>query len=221
MLNNAGAALLALERDVSQLRKVPAAVRRRMADARASIDRLQDLSTYIDAYVSVSRRRERAPQPLYRVLEDFSDRLTGTLARNVKIEWEVEPQNLRTELMTRSELETTLINFLTNSVKAMDAEGHDERRIHVGAHAEDGEVVLRFQDTGTGVVESIRDRIFDAFISETRSSVSELGVGTGLGLKIVADIADAYGGSVALGTPSKGFTTCLELRLPRWSKQTS
>jgi signal transduction histidine kinase len=221
VLNNASAALLALERDVSELGKVPVAVRRRLADARASTERLQDLSTYIDAYVSVSRRRERAPQPLYRVLKEFSDRLTATLARNVKIEWQVEPQNLRTEPMTRSELETTLINFLTNSVKAMDAEGHDERRIHVGARAEDGEVVLRFQDTGTGVDNSIRDQIFDAFISDSRSSVSELGVGTGLGLKIVADIADAYGGSVALATPSEGFNTCLELRLPRWSEQTS
>ena len=219
VLNNANAALMALERAVTRKGKVPADVERRLADARASVERLQELSTYIDSYVSVSRRRERKPQPLYTVLEDFSERLTGTLARNVKIEWEVKPQNLRTEPMTRSELETTLINFLTNSVKAMDAEGHNERRIQVSAHAANGEVVMRFQDTGTGVDRSIRDRIFDAFISDAKSSVSELGVGTGLGLKIVADIADAYGGSIALAGPSDGFTTCFELRLPRWQKQ--
>ena len=180
VLNNAGSALLALERDVEQVGDVAEPLRSGWP-SRASIERLQDLSTYIDAYVSVSRRRERSPQALYRVLEEVSRRLTGTLAKNIRIEWDVEPQNLRTEPMTRAELDTTLINFLTNSVKAMDAEGHDDRRIHVGAHAENGQVVLRFEDTGVGVDESIRDRVFEPFISDSRSVVSELGVGTAWG----------------------------------------
>lgn len=187
--------------------------------AHEGMEELQDLVGYIDAYVSASQRRTREPQPLHRVFEQFVARLSQNLARGVDFTWDVQPVSLRTAPMARSELEAVLINFLTNAIKAMDAEGHPERRIRLTARPSGREVLLRFEDTGTGVDPAIRDRVFDPFISDTRSSVSELGSGTGLGLKIVADIAGANGGSVTLGEPSDGFSTNFELRLPRWREQ--
>jgi signal transduction histidine kinase len=187
-------------------------------DARTAVQDLADLAAYIDAYVSASRRREREPQPLSAVLREFVDQLSGHLARNVDFEVRVHPISLRTETMARSELVAVLINLLTNAVKAMDAEG-GERRISIDAAGEDREVVVRFQDTGAGINATLVDRIFDAFVTDTASSISELGAGTGLGLKIVRDIAEANGGSVAVADADDGYRTCFEVRLPRWSRQ--
>jgi signal transduction histidine kinase len=191
-----------------------------LREAHRAITDLTDLAGYIDAYVSLSRRRERTPQPLRAVLREFSGRLSRNLARNIAFEIDVTPENLRTEAMSRSELESALINLLTNSIKAMDAEG-GERRVSIRATPEDGQVVIRFQDTGTGIRPELAERIFDPFVTDSSSAISELGTGTGLGLKIVADIAESNGGSISLADPTDPYRTCFELRLPRWSQQTS
>ena len=80
-----------------------------------------------------------------------------------------------------------------------------------------GEIVVKFEDTGGGVDPVVVDRLFEPFITTSQAKDSELGIGTGLGLKIVADIADAYGGSVSLVEPSPGFQTAFEFRVPVWT----
>jgi signal transduction histidine kinase len=187
--------------------------------AQSAAHELQDLTGYIDAYVSASQRRIREPQPLTAVIADFRGRLSDNLARNVEFETHVRPSALRTAPMARSELEAILINLLTNSVKAMDAEGHRDRRISISAFDDNEDVSLRFQDTGGGIDPKIRDRMFDPFVTDTRSPVSELGTGTGLGLKIVKDIVEDNGGSVQAIDPDGSYTTCIEVRLPRWVAQ--
>lgn len=218
VLNGASAAYASLSDDLAT-RRVPAATRAKLDSAGESLERLGDLATYINAYVSVSQRREREPQPLHAVVEAFVTQLSGTLARGVSIDWNVTPRILRTEPMTRSELETVLINFLTNAIKAMNKEGLHERRIGISATARGGRAVLRFQDTGIGIDPSIAEDIFEPFVSDTRSSVTALGIGTGLGLKIVSDIAEAYEGTVQIGQPDDGYTTCFEFSVPRWKRQ--
>lgn len=192
---------------------------KRLAEAREATHDLQDLAGYIDAYVSASQRRTREPQPLATVITDFRDRLSHNLARGVDFDTAVAPRALRTAPMARSELEAILINLLTNAIKAMDGEGHPERRVSITATGDSDDVLLRFQDTGAGIDPAIQDRIFDAFVSDTRSAVSELGMGTGLGLKIVRDIVEANGGSARIGESDAAYATCMEVRLPRWRKQ--
>ena len=59
-------------------------------------------------------------------------------------------------------------------------------------------IELRVVDTGVGIPEEERERIFDAFYQIDSSSTREH-EGTGLGLSIVKRIVDAHGGTVHVG----------------------
>jgi C4-dicarboxylate-specific signal transduction histidine kinase len=172
------------------------------------------LARFIEGYTSRSQRREREAQPLYAVLDEFKKAFHRLAERqSAEIDWRVQPLSLRSRPMARSELEAILINLLTNALKSF--EGGLDRRILVTALEEDGEILLRFQDSGRGVPEEIRDTLFEPFVTTSLASDNDLGLGTGLGLKIVNDIAEANRGSARLGTADQGFTTCFEVRLPR------
>lgn len=189
----------------------------RVERATSAIAGLQDLSEYIDQYVSRSRRRDRKPLPVAEVVRDFVERFTYVFSRaGVNVEHDIDPRHLRTIPMARSELDAILFNLVTNSMKALDTEGISEKRILIrGRESQHGQVVLSVLDTGKGIDAEVRDRIFQPFVTTApESSLPELGVGTGLGLKIVTDIAQAYGGLARIGEAPEDFQTCVQVVLP-------
>jgi signal transduction histidine kinase len=58
-------------------------------------------------------------------------------------------------------------------------------------------VIVRVEDTGIGIAEAERARIFDAFYQVDGSSTREHG-GTGLGLSIVKRLVEMHGGTIAV-----------------------
>jgi signal transduction histidine kinase len=59
-------------------------------------------------------------------------------------------------------------------------------------------IVVQVADTGIGIAESERAKIFDAFYQVDGSSTREHG-GTGLGLSIVKRLVEMHGGTIAVG----------------------
>ncbi len=106
----------------------------------------------------------------------------------------------------KAQLQQVLINLLLNAMQAMPEGGV----ITVTASAEEGDsahhVIIDVTDTGTGIPENIRDRIFDSFLSGRPD-------GTGLGLAIAKRILASHNGDIALLHTSPVGTT-LRLRLP-------
>jgi two-component system, OmpR family, sensor kinase len=85
--------------------------------------------------------------------------------------------------------------------------------IEFGSAVRDGRVDLWVRDTGSGVDDEVRQRIFERF---TRGE-GEAREGAGLGLAIVASIAEAHGGRVQLDSSSAHgakFTLDLPYRRP-------
>ena len=66
-------------------------------------------------------------------------------------------------------------------------------RVSVEPQAQDGAIVLRVSDTGSGIAPALQSQVFDPYF--TTKSVRE---GTGLGLTIVRQIAESHRGEVRL-----------------------
>jgi len=108
-----------------------------------------------------------------------------------------------------TQLTSMFTNLVDNAVKYTPAGG----RVEVIGGSEDSEIVIRIADTGIGIPESKRSRIFERFyrIDKARSKATG---GTGLGLSIVRHVAQNHGGRVAVeSTPGEG--SVFTVHLPR------
>jgi signal transduction histidine kinase len=186
-----------------------------------NMQRLRDLSGYISEMISHAGSRERCPIPLSAVISTFIREFSNYLnSKNIKFSHSVEPAFLRTAPMHRSEIDSVLFNFLTNAVKAVGRSRNTDRRISITAYKREAKAIIRFQDSGDGVPENIKEQIFDPFFTTSMyDSDVTAGTGTGLGLKIVHDIASANGGWVSLSDPDPGFGCCFEFAVPLSSGQ--
>lgn len=79
-------------------------------------------------------------------------------------------------------------NLIGNAVKFTDPGG----RIELSAEAGDGEVTFRISDTGPGIPEHLRTRLFERFSQGRRGDYR----GAGLGLPIARGIVEAHGGHI-------------------------
>lgn len=105
------------------------------------------------------------------------------------------------------ELNQVWTNLIHNAMQAMNHKG--TLTIVVSPHG-DG-VRVSVSDTGKGVPEEIRDKIFTPFFT-----TKPAGEGSGLGLHIVSQIVEAHGGSIRLENNPAGGAT-FEVLLPgRW-----
>ncbi|HEX8363067.1 MAG TPA: ATP-binding protein [Longimicrobium sp.] len=91
-------------------------------------------------------------------------------------------------------LRRLVLNLVENAVK----HGRPGERVRVEAFAEGGEYRLRVSDTGPGVPEEARARIFEPFFRGSHARAEGSAAGAGLGLPIARWIAEAHGGRLEL-----------------------
>jgi two-component system sensor histidine kinase SenX3 len=99
-------------------------------------------------------------------------------------------------------------NLLDNAVRHTRPGGS----VEVSVTRRDAEAVLRVADTGVGIPERDRERIFERFYRVDRARSRETG-GTGLGLSIVKHVAENHGGRVEV-TSELGVGSTFEVVLP-------
>jgi signal transduction histidine kinase len=102
------------------------------------------------------------------------------------------------------ELNQVWTNLIHNALQAMNHEG----TLTIGIRQENGHAVVSVGDSGCGIPEEIRGKIFDVFFT-----TKPAGVGSGLGLDIVKKIIDKHQGRIELQS-EVGVGTTFTVMLP-------
>jgi two-component system, NtrC family, sensor kinase len=102
------------------------------------------------------------------------------------------------------QLTQVLVNLVVNAVQAMPSGG----RLLVRTQVHEDHVICIVEDTGVGMTEEVRSRLFLPFFT-----TKEVNQGTGLGLPVVHGIVTAHGGTIEV-TSAPGAGTTFTIRLP-------
>jgi PAS domain S-box-containing protein len=150
------------------------------------------------------------PFPLAPLVKETTNLLRSTLPATTEIRLEIKTEE-DTVVADPTQIQQVLMNLATNASQSMGEEGvmtvclanvrFDTQNALPDPGLRIGEyLVLSIKDTGKGIDESIRQRIFEPFFS-----TKELGQGTGLGLSVVYGIVKTYEGAITVNSvPGKG-----------------
>jgi two-component system NtrC family sensor kinase len=111
-------------------------------------------------------------------------------------------------------IEQVFVNLLINGINAINEicklDTECKRQIYLSGEVNNSSLVIRVEDTGTGISSAEKEKIFDPFYT-----TKEIGVGTGLGLSICYNIIKAHKGEIKVESQvGKGtaFTVSLPFR---------
>ena len=93
-------------------------------------------------------------------------------------------------------------NLVENAIKYNTPGG----TVTVGVAQQDKHIRLTVADTGTGIPEELKERVFEPFFRLDKSRSRALG-GVGLGLALVREIVNVHGGSISVKDNPDGGTT--------------
>jgi signal transduction histidine kinase len=176
-------------------------------------------TAYFNATVSANVSRELKPQELDRVVNRFKDIIEADLNKlNIELIVDFFGYELITIPMHSSEWSSILFNLYTNSKKAI-RRANAIGKIKIIAGKEENKAYLEFLDNGDGIPEENKEKIFEAFFTTSSpvgfdASQDERLTGTGLGLKIVRDIVQTYGGTIEVVKPETNYNTCFRIEIP-------
>lgn len=177
-------------------REVAAAIRQQVERMRRHVEmhlaqaRAAGSAATLGAHASVAAAAESLARTLLRL---HADRGIG-IEVGVPVEHSVRCQ--------REDLEEMLGNLLDNACKWAKS------RVRITSSVDAGWMTIAVEDDGVGLPPSMREKVMQRGVRADESAP-----GSGLGLAIVRDLADIYGGSIALDGSSMGGLKAT-LRLP-------
>lgn len=167
---------------------------------------IEHLTAITEEYLRVARLPNPHLEP-----EDLGDIARSTAlflrpelsAASVELELDVEA-DLPLTALDETQIRQVLLNLIKNAREAMPTGG----TIRMQVISDDASVIVRIADSGIGMTEDQRARVFDLFYT------TKVG-GTGLGLPLSQQIVVAHGGTIACESEA-GKGTTFELRFPAY-----
>jgi PAS domain S-box-containing protein len=169
--------------------------------------RCRDITSQLLGFV-----RKRAPHTKAFDIRDILEKTISFLKpelkhSNVEIVLDFADGPLMVESDGRM-LEQVFVNLLSNAIHAIRDKGAEEGRIHLTGSIVDAEAEILISDTGTGIPEEDREKVFGLFFTTKPADK-----GTGLGLPICRNIIRKLGGDITFESrPGEG--TSFKVRIP-------
>jgi PAS domain S-box-containing protein len=143
------------------------------------------------------RITRRAPEQINQIIKEALDLgLIGIKADGITFNCQCM-EGLPPVLADRVQIQQVLVNLLRNAIDAMASA--TIRNLTVTTAPYDGGVEVSVADTGCGIPEHIRSKLFQPFVT-TKSG------GMGIGLAISRSIVEAHGGRITVEAPGSGGT---------------
>jgi two-component system NtrC family sensor kinase len=182
----------------------PESKRRRILEL--SLSETQRLAEMLRNMLSFSKPEEEKKRPI-----KMNELIEGIL---LVMEKQMRESNIKVEtffddeipevMASTNQMRQVMLNMLKNAKEAMPKGG----TLTVKTSKEVNKVLIHIQDTGVGIPEEIRDKIFEAFFT-TKQKVK----GVGLGLSVCYGIIKDHGGEIKVES-EEGKGTTFRIRLP-------
>lgn len=163
-------------------------------------DELDRMARIVDDLLDLAKAEQ--PDFVQRAPVDLAELTNDLVAKSATLddrEWEIEAIDHVVVEADRHRLNQAMMNLIRNAVEHSPA----GTTVHIGSRLDwRGNVQLWVRDEGQPIAEENRARLFERFgrIESGRRKTE----GAGLGLAIVAAIAEAHDGSVSLDNPEEG-----------------
>ena len=161
------------------------------------IDRL---ALAVEELLTFARPRpaQREPLDLHKLIADVLKLLDHQLAHaRVKSAMDFDPKLPATVALDQNKIRQLLQNLIINAQQAIVRDG--TVTVKTAWNAAANTVTLSVIDTGPGIADEVRERVFDLFVS-TKAG------GGGIGLAVAKQIAEEHGGSINFETSKQGTT---------------
>jgi C4-dicarboxylate-specific signal transduction histidine kinase len=184
----------------------PEPILRELQNAMLQVRKATEIISHLRTFgrvTSVSREPVGITQVIRRALSLVQEQLR---LRQIEVQLLVPEEEVMV-MGNAIQLEQVFINLLTN---ARDAMVHSTRKvITIRCSKKADKVNIHFWDTGPGIPEGLKQRIFDPFVT-----TKEVGAGTGLGLSITYGIIKEHQGIIVVeNCPDGGALFLIQLPL--------
>lgn len=159
-----------------------------IADARAGAERVRYIVGDLKAFSRPDRGELTNLDPR-RVLDSAINMAWSEIRHRARLlrEYAITP----TVHASETRLGQVFLNLLVNATQAIEEAGATQNTIRVVAGtAPDGRALIEIWDSGIGIAQMHRDRIWEPFFT------TKTGEGTGLGLSICQSIVTSFGGEI-------------------------
>lgn len=183
----------------------PDSVRRNATQLEAAIERIVSIVKQLNSLVGKSRQ-----QTTPRRLDELIQGSVARFEKEVERPNSVEIENPFGDLVLHSHVEvfeSTIGALLMNAYEAYDTDQDSDRpiRVLVGDLPDSlpPRIMIRVEDDGRGIADSIRDHMFEPFVSSKHT------VGVGMGLTIARHALRSLGGDLDLRDLPHGGTVAI------------
>ncbi len=149
---------------------------------------------------------ERTWQDLEAIVNEAAQLgLVGTRDRSLQFEMDVAP-DLPRVMVDRVQIQQVVQNLVRNAVDALEGyTGECHIRVAI-ARLQPGEIVIQVEDTGPGIDDSVKERLFQPFVTTKPT-------GMGVGLSVCRNIIESHGGRIT-GEDREGGGARFRVTLP-------